>query len=183
MEETTGLFLSVLGCWKASYEKIPAWALYLLCFPQKVDGMQATRLEHIYIYETPQLGAYREVEEQCTQPLRLWVAGSWRISRQTAPVCYYTLRSGLSPTLMDQQVLGCILLAHIRLEEAPIVKKSPKCGVHPLFLLKKMPDRCHWPPGGEARSAPKVCEMLSGSHSFHVLVWMTSVLFSLNRVC
>lgn len=66
VEETTGLFLSVLGCWKASYEKIPAWALYLLCFPQKVDGMQATRLEHIYIYKAPQLGAYREVEEQCT---------------------------------------------------------------------------------------------------------------------
>lgn len=112
-----------------------AWALYLLCFPQKVDGMQATRLEHIYIYEAPQLGAYREVEEQCTKPLRPWVSGSRRISRQTAPVCYYTLRSGLSPTLMDQQVQGCILLAHITLEEAPIVKKSPKCGVHSLFLL------------------------------------------------
>lgn len=128
-----------------------AWALHLLWFPQKVDGPQGTRLEHIYIYEAPEPWACHEVEEQCTQPLRPWVAGPLRTSRQTAPVSFYTLRSGLSPTLLDQQVLGCILLAHIRLEEAPVVKKSPKCGVHPLLLLKKMPDRCHWPPGGEAR--------------------------------
>lgn len=125
-----------------------AWALHLLWFPQKLDGLQGTRLEHTYIYEAPEPGACCEMEEQCTQPLRPWVAGSQMTSRQTAPVCFCTLRSGLSPTLLDQQVLGCILPAYIRLEVAPIVKKSPKCGVRPLFLLKKMPDRCHWPSWG-----------------------------------
>lgn len=95
------------------------------------------------------------------------MAESQWTSRKTAPVCCYTLKNGkpllgLSPTLLGQQVLGCLLPAHTRLEEASIIKKSPKCGVYPLFLLKEMPDRCHWPPVDEARSALKGCGMLSG---------------------
>lgn len=71
----------------------------------------------------------------------------------------------LSPMLREQQILGCLLLAHPRLEETLVVRKSPKYRVYPLFLLKKMPDRCRWPPEDGARSALTVCEMLISSQA------------------
>lgn len=73
---------------------------------------------------------------------------------------------GLSPMLREQQVLRCPLLAHPRLEETPVVRKSPKCRVYPLFLLKKMPDRCCWPPKDEARGALTMCGMFISLQTF-----------------
>lgn len=87
VEETTCLFLSVLGHWEVGCENINA--LECLGYPPAVVPLSihskgtwdvGEQVEHVCIWEAPELGAGCVAEEQCTQQLRLWHPKGYRIS-------------------------------------------------------------------------------------------------------